>query len=386
MDRSPGIHLEQYKTQAKDLLKQLSHEPSMAAPRFQKFHPHFTSINGTVKLSDAQLVIARENGFPSWAKFKKYLLFQNAVNALDDGDIQQLEALITKNPWLIRYQCEKGQWYETGYFAGANLLNHVAGNPIRCPLPSNIVEITSLLLRLGAVDTPAGRTVGLLLTSYQASEAGVALPLIDLISTALPNNIDLDDPETLTSSLLNQASKTAEALIRRGTKMDIRHSVGSGRQELVTAILDPQNQTTLDPQVILLPQDQSLRAKLLSEAFLWACRLGQASMVPLFLDYGVDLSAQGNSGQTGLHWAVVTGQIETVNLLLNWQAPLEEINIHGGTVLGQAVWTAVHEPGPHALEIISLLLAAGADLESIDYPTSIDSIDDCIRRHLKKIE
>jgi hypothetical protein len=44
-----------------------------------------------------------------------------AINALDSGD-----------PALIHYQCRTGDWYEHGYFAGATLLHHIAGNPIRC--------------------------------------------------------------------------------------------------------------------------------------------------------------------------------------------------------------------------------------------------------------
>ncbi len=386
MEQLSGINLEQYKTQAKDLLKQCSQDPSTAYPRFQKYHPRFSSITESVKLSDALLVIAREYDFPSWAKFKQYLLFQNAVKALDDGDLVQLESLITRNPWLKRCQCTRGQWYETGYFAGATLLNHVAGNPIRNTLPLNIVQVTSLLLRLGAEDLPPGRTIELLLTSRQASEAGVALPLIDLILSQLPNNINLNDPETLTPCLLNHAPKTAESLINRGTKMDIRHAVALGKMQIVTSLLNQQNHSAKQPGVIPLPQDPSLKAKLINEAFLWACRLGKADMVPLFLNYGIDLTNQGNSGQTALHWAVIIGQIETVKLLLRWHAPLEEVNIYGGTVLGQAVWGAIHEPKPYSLEIISMILSAGANLESIDYPTSIVPIDDCIRRHLKIIE
>ena len=102
-------------------------------------------------------------------------IFRSAVQALSSGDIQQLETLLDQHPWLVHYRCRKGEPYEEGYFAGATLLNHIAGNPSRFQIPSNIVDITRLLLSRGARDDEK-YTIGLLLTSKQASDAGVAFP------------------------------------------------------------------------------------------------------------------------------------------------------------------------------------------------------------------
>jgi hypothetical protein len=57
------------------------------------------------------------------------------VNALDSGDLPRLETLLNDHPFLARYRCRVGAMYEQGYFAGATLLYHVAGNPDRGPLP-----------------------------------------------------------------------------------------------------------------------------------------------------------------------------------------------------------------------------------------------------------
>src|SRR6185369_512156 len=124
---------------------------------------------------------------------EQYNIFRVAVQALDGGDIERLETLLDEYPWLIRYRCHKGEPYEEGYFAGATLLNHIAGNPGRCPLPSNILDIARLLLSRGARDEPPRPkyTTGLLLTSKQASDAGVALPLIDLLIEAAGIELDL---------------------------------------------------------------------------------------------------------------------------------------------------------------------------------------------------
>src|SRR5438477_11107758 len=71
--------LEQYKKQAKDLLKssKSGHREALqlALQRIKKDHPRFgrladLELRGTkLALADAQLVIAREHGFGSWPRF-----------------------------------------------------------------------------------------------------------------------------------------------------------------------------------------------------------------------------------------------------------------------------------------------------------------------------
>jgi len=210
-------NLEQYKKQAKDLLKAYKSNDSEAIRRIKNNHPRLDKLPGAeiphskLGLADAQLVIARENGFPSWIKFKEFLSFRDAVQALDAGDIQRLEELLDKHPWLVRYQCHKGKLYEEGYFAGATLLNHIAGNPFRHPIPPNILDITRLLLSRGARDEPSRPkyTIGLLLTSKQASETGVALPLIELLMKTCGIELDLTAPDILNGPLGNDAPATA---------------------------------------------------------------------------------------------------------------------------------------------------------------------------------
>ena len=63
---------------------------------------------------------------------------------------------------------------------------------------------------------------------------------------------------------------------------------------------------------------------------------------PCLLGVSVDVSPR--NGFSGLHWAVEFAHLDTVKLLLARGAPLEVKNVYGGTVLGQAVWSAIHEP------------------------------------------
>jgi hypothetical protein len=65
---------------------------------------------------------------------------------------------------LARYRCRVGAMYEPGYFAGATLLYHVAGNPDRGPLPENILDIARVLVSRDFESRTAEYTIGLLLT------------------------------------------------------------------------------------------------------------------------------------------------------------------------------------------------------------------------------
>ena len=67
----PNPSLDHLKYQAKDLLKEHAARDAGAAQRIREFHPCFSRgtdaeiFAAQLKLSDAQLTIARESGFPS---------------------------------------------------------------------------------------------------------------------------------------------------------------------------------------------------------------------------------------------------------------------------------------------------------------------------------
>src|SRR5579864_9432325 len=69
--------LEQYKKQAKDLVKLSKSGDAQVIQRIKKYHPRPGQVvdSGILcakfALADAQLVIAREHGFESWPKFAK---------------------------------------------------------------------------------------------------------------------------------------------------------------------------------------------------------------------------------------------------------------------------------------------------------------------------
>ncbi|HEY9707641.1 MAG TPA: DUF1835 domain-containing protein, partial [Oculatellaceae cyanobacterium] len=71
------LNLEQQKKRAKDLLNEYRANRELALRRFQQCHPKAEDIRDFAgfqpKLSDAQLVIARENGLSSWTKLKEHI-------------------------------------------------------------------------------------------------------------------------------------------------------------------------------------------------------------------------------------------------------------------------------------------------------------------------
>ena len=64
--------LEQLKKQAKDLLSAFKDDDPSAVSRFRQHLPRLTNHTAP-RLSDAQLVVAREYGFASWSKLKAHV-------------------------------------------------------------------------------------------------------------------------------------------------------------------------------------------------------------------------------------------------------------------------------------------------------------------------
>jgi hypothetical protein len=117
-----------------------------------------------------------------------------------------------------------------------------------------------------------------------------------------------------------------------------------------------------------------------AEALTCACFLGQLAVARYFLEQGIDPAAGALTGLNAFHWAANRGQLDAVRLLLRRGAPLEARNRYDGTVLGTAIWSAVHEPRPAHAQIIEELLQAGARVQDAGYPSGNAAIDAVLRR------
>ena len=119
----------------------------------------------------------------------------------------------------------------------------------------------------------------------------------------------------------------------------------------------------------------------LAEAFTCACFNGCTHVVEYFLARGINPSGGINTGLNAFHWAANRGQLQIVEILIQNNAPLETLNMYHGTILGCAVWSAIHEPKQDQIRVIEALLKAGADVSAVEYPSGDDRIDEFLKRY-----
>lgn len=105
--------LDQYKKQAKELLKAIRAGDREALDRLRRSHVRPDREAASVVLADAQLVIAREHGLESWPRFVEQIdtmlgerspkvLWRRVERAVLDGDATALDALIRDHGATLR--------------------------------------------------------------------------------------------------------------------------------------------------------------------------------------------------------------------------------------------------------------------------------------------
>lgn len=251
-------------------------------------------------------------------------LIKTAVALMDSGDNTALAALLQEHPALVELQMPHPTDAPLDYFSGAFLLHYVAGNPNRGNLPQSIVESARLLLEAGAdpnAKTLTGSTtVGLVLSSKDASQAGVGLELIELLRESGATD-DFDNEDVLLMPLHNCAPQTALQLWQRGYRAGVRAAAGLGQTALVRDLLQAQPaQSELD------------------EALTYAVTHRHREIIELLLEHGANINAvppvYGNPG-TALH---VAPDVETARLLVERGADLFAVDpTFNGTPLDWAM-------------------------------------------------
>src|ERR1041384_5743614 len=83
--------------------------------RHPKFHdPDFPSPTANFLLNDAQLVVAREYGFSTWAEMKKRIDENSAAGLLQEAiqkdDCETVVRLLRANPNLLHIPLRSGNW------------------------------------------------------------------------------------------------------------------------------------------------------------------------------------------------------------------------------------------------------------------------------------
>lgn len=312
-------NIDHLRYQAKDLLKAHAARDGGAAQRIREFHPRFKEaadeviLAATLSLTDAQLTIARQYGFKSWARLNAVVqspelasrlklphherikdeAFRRGVALIDAGDAAGLREHLKRHPQLVHQRVE----FEGGnYFSNPTLLEFVAENPIRRgSLPKNIVEVAKVILDAGADRHSMNGALGLVATGRVARECGVQIALIDLLCDrgAKPD-------AALEAAVAHGEFDAARALMQRGAGETLPAAAGFGNLE---------NARRLLPQA-----GDSDRRKALA----LASQYGREEIVRLLLEAGVDPNGYDgvHTHSTPLHQAALRGHERVVQLLL----------------------------------------------------------------------
>jgi len=321
-------NLNHLKYQAKDLLKERAARDDAAAQRIREFHPRFIRATDAeiyaaqLKLSDAQLTIARESGFPSWARLKRHIekptltdqfnlphheriedpIFRRAVDLIDAGDVPGLRAHLKQCPKLVHQQVAFEGW---NYFHNPTLLQFIAENPVRHgKLPANIVEIAKVILDAGPGQSELNETLMLVATGSVPRECEMQHRLIDLLC-----HHGADPSSALRAAVLHGEMESVNALLRRGACIDLPVAAALGRVEDFRRMLPPSS-----------ADDRHLALALASQ-------YGHVEIVRWLLDEGEDPNRYnpvgGHSHSTPLHQAAFNGNKDMVRLLVERGARLD---------------------------------------------------------------
>ena len=329
-------NLDHLRYQAKDLLKGHAGRGPEVAQRIREFHPRFNRatdaaiFDAKLSLSDAQLTIARENGFPSWMRLKRHIenptlsdrmnlphheriedaTFRRAVELLDAGDVAALREHLTRHPNLAHQRVV----FEGGnYFQNPTLLEFVAENPVRHgTLPQNIVKVATAILDAGVEQIALNETLMLVATGSVPRECRAQLPLIDLLCDHGAN------PESaIEAAALHGELEALNALIGRGARVNLPVAAALGHIEDFRRLLPGADY-----------RDRHLALALASQ-------FGRVEIVRLLLDAGEDPNRYnpigGHSHSTPLHQAAWAGYDELVRFLVERGARLDfkDILWHG---------------------------------------------------------
>ena len=104
-----------------------------------------------------------------------------------------------------------------------------------------------------------------------------------------------------------------------------------------------------------------------STPLLWACQNGHLNVVKILLQNNANLFATSDCGHTALHFAVQSGEVELVEMLVKKGLDIDGQNKENPNVFVKVTLsplnTAIFED---KMEILTLLIEKGADVNMVD--------------------
>jgi ankyrin repeat protein len=266
-------------------------------------------------------------------------LFQQAVLAMDAGDVNQLKQMLQDNPELASERLRSpGSWLTNQignaldtFFKDPYLLWFVSEDAVRNKsLPSNIATIAAIIIekakteKAECLQEQLDYAIRLVAWSWVARECGVQIDLLDVMIDAGASTDGVSD-----DALVNGNFAAAEHLIKRGAKLTLPTALCLGRWNeadlLASIAIDKQKQFSL----------------------VLAALNGKAEAVTKLIRYGVNINEPSEhlySHATALHHAVWSGSLDTVKLLVDAGAKLDtKDTIYDGTPLDWAEYAKKDE-------------------------------------------
>ena len=327
-------NLEYYRKQAKNLLKAAKAGDASALKRLEG---HLPKPAATPALHDAQLVIAREQGFPSWTRFKAFieqsnLNFKELVATFISAatsDRKRADEILALHPAIadagFYVALVLGDWKAVDQtLAETPALANSKGGPEnyepliyacfsryangRSERSTQLVETVRVLLRYGADPsvsfTPEDLPGNPLSALYAASglNNNPAMTAVLLEAGANPN-----DHESLYHSTEHPDMACVKLLLRHGAKVNgsnsIRHILDREDRQGLQLLLNAEGD----------PNEPNERGE---TALHWAVWRGRSpETLADLLDHGAHIDARRNDGRTAYALAAISGQKESAALL-----------------------------------------------------------------------
>ncbi|HWZ97949.1 MAG TPA: ankyrin repeat domain-containing protein [Candidatus Dormibacteraeota bacterium] len=327
------LNLEFYKKQAKSLLKSAESGDGVSLQRLQRHSPELQKSRPA--LHNAQLTIAREQGFPSWPAFHAFieqsnLDFQQLVDKFIDAavsDYAQAKTLLAANPkiaaagFYVALVLGNAKSVELALNESPSLAKEKSG-PQKCepllytcfsrfanpqsPNSNGLVETARILLQHGADPNTASHEIpnNPLSCLYAASGLNNNPVLTELLLEAGANP---NDNESLYHSTEHPDLASFKILLKHGASPNstnvLKHMLDrqdfEGLELLLTAGANPNE---------LNHRDET--------ALHWAIwRNRSAKIISALLNAGVDINAKRKDGRTAYALSTISGQSEVAALL-----------------------------------------------------------------------
>lgn len=341
------LNLEYYRKQAKALLTAGKSGDANAIQRLNRYLPKQPVMPA---LHDAQLAIAREQGFPSWPRFKAFIVesnlnVQQLVAAFIDAatsDFRRAEEILSTHPKIA----------DAGFYVALVLGNHQQVKRVLTETPS--------LTNAKSGPQNCEPLVYLCFSRYANGSSNRASQIVETARVLLRHGADPgtsflpeDLPNNPLSCLyaatgLNNNADLGRALLEAGANPNDGESLYHATEHPDLACM----------KLLLRYGAEPNRANALKHILDREDNHG----MQLLLDAGADPNAPNERGDTALHWAVWRGRsLEIIAILVDRGADVNAKRKDGRTPYALAILSGQKE-------IAALLRSRGAntDLSALD--------------------